>query len=145
MVGRRPWRPQGAVGSGRGRRRGAGPGPRPMEHVRRSRPRSLWFLVAAARLAPTEPGHSLTCRGRGDRAGRSGVASTRPGRESRRALVLGGSGAVGGRKCACARGRGNGRRRGSEKLEEAECLKGAACFLLDNYWDLEAADPWCLQ
>lgn len=48
-------------------------------------------------------------------------------------------------------GRGNGRRRGSEKLEkleEVECLKGAACFsrfLFDYYWDSEAADLWCLQ
>lgn len=104
--------------------------------MRRCGSRSPRSLVATARLAPTGPPHPLTCRGRGGGAGRSGVASAGPARESRRAPGLGGSSAVGGRQCACARGQGNGRRRGSEKLEEAECLKGAACgsrFLFDSY------------
>lgn len=40
-------------------------------------------------------------------------------------------------------GRDNGRRRGSEKLEEAERLKGAVCgsrFLFDRYWCSVTAD-----
>lgn len=131
----RPWSPQGAAGSGRGRKGGAGPGSRPTKHVRRCGSRSPRSLVAATSLATTEPGHLLTCRGRGGGAGRSGVAAAGPTRESRRAGRLGGRGAGGGRECACARGRGNGRRRGSEKLEEAERLKGTTCgfcFLLDR-------------
>lgn len=45
-------------------------------------------------------------------------------------------------------GRGNGRRRGSKILEEAERLKGPTCsspFLLDCYWYLVTADRSSLQ
>lgn len=111
--------------------------------MRRCGSRSPWALVVAARLAPAGPGYSLTCRGRGGGAGRSGVASAGPALESRRSGRLGGRGAGGGRDCACARGRSNGRRRGSEKLEEAERLKGPTydfCFLFDCYWFSVPAD-----